>query len=268
MVALFRLRTPMKPLKYASLLACALVLSLSACGGGDVEDVLNISAPQARFVHASSSAPRLTLFRNNDAHNGSTGLSYASASPYHDAGSGSSDWSVRPSEGTATDLDKVNVDIKRGERYTLVALPTLATGGVSLVSVRDPHVVLPAPTPGLSKVRVVNGLPGGKRFDTYFTTSGTDLGDVSPNLRDTAYRESSPRSGDESMTLASRNYRLRLTEAGTRNVMFDADIDLPDRSDRLLVVVPVPGGGSGVRVVVARINSRNDSDPAVELTSR
>ncbi len=259
----------MKPLKYASFLASALVLSLSACGGGDIEDMLDISAPQARFVHAVSSAPSLTLYRNDAPHNGASNLAYASASGYTDAGSGGSDWRVRASAGNSTtDLDKIHVDIERGDHYTFVALPTTVPGGVSLLNIRDPHTVSPLPTPQFGRVRVVNGVPGGKSIDAYFTSSDTDLDDVSPNLRDAAYREARPRSGDDSLTLVSRNYRLRLTEAGTRNVLFDADVELPDRADRLFVAVPAPQGGGALRVIVARINSHEDSDPAQELSSR
>jgi hypothetical protein len=258
----------MKTTSRVCLLALAAASALSACGGGDIEDLLNVADPKVRFVHAAASAPNLTLSRNDEARAGATDVPYQTASGYADVSNGGADWRVRTANG-AVELDKTSLDIHRGDRYTFLALPTATAGGASLFSVRDPYSQPLVATPQVGRLRVVNGAPGGKAFDVYVTSSSADLDDVSATLRDTGYRESRPRSGEDSLTLVSKNYRLRLTETGTRNVLFDADLDMADRSDRLLVAVPSPAGDSRpLRVLVVGINSHEDAEPTKELTSR
>ena len=258
----------MKSLKYPLLLASALLLSLSACGGGDLEDALGISDPKVRFIDAVPSAPRLTFYRNDDARNDATNVTYLHASNYAGVDTGSARWRVREA-GTATDLDSVSVDPDRGERYTFLALaPSSGTPPTaSLLSIRDPYGRSPLPMPQMTRLRVVNGSPNVPALDVYLTTTDIDLDRVSPTLRDMGYREARPRSGDDSLTMASDQYRLRLTEHGSRDVRFEADVNLPSQGDYLLVTVPAPEGGSALRVLVVRVNSDDQAESTIELRS-
>ena len=240
------------------------VVFMSACGGGDLDDIFNVSDPKIRFVHAAPAGPNVTLYRNDAAQPDATNVAYKSATAYRDVDTGSAQWRLRHA-GNSSALDSISLDIERGDRYTLVAL-----GGTSpeLLSIRDPYTVLPVPTFGTTRIRMVNGSSNAQHLDAYLTSSDTDLDDTSPTLRDVDYRTAKPRSGDDSLSLLSKTYRLRLTEAGTRNLVFDADIDLPHEGDWLLVTVPAAEGARSIRVLAVRINRHGDTESTLELNSR
>jgi len=241
------------------------VVLISACGGGDLDDILNVSDPKIRFVHAAPAGPNVTLYRNDTAQSDVTNVGYKSVSGYRDVDTGSAQWRLRHA-GNSSELDSINLDARRGDRYTLVALA--GTSKTELLSIRDPYTVLPVPTIENVRIRMVNGSSNAQHLDAYLTSSGTDLDDTSPTLRDVDYRTARPRSGEDSLSVLGKKYRLRLTEAGTRNVVFDADLDLPHQGDWLLVTVPASGGTSSIRVLAARINRHDDVESTLELTSR
>ena len=81
----------MKPIK--TLMVARLPLAaLTACGGGDTEDRLDIADPVVRFVDVSNSGPQVTLYRANVARGDVTNVSYGFASNYFKFDMCSADW--------------------------------------------------------------------------------------------------------------------------------------------------------------------------------
>lgn len=115
----------MKPIK-TSMVACLPLAALTACGGGDTEDRLDIADPVVRFVDVSNSGPQVTLYRANVARGDVTNVSYGFASNYFKFDMGSADWSVRSSLA-GTQIGSVSIDPLRGTKNTIVALDTSAT---------------------------------------------------------------------------------------------------------------------------------------------
>ena len=58
------------------LLALIPAVGLTACGGGDTADRLDLANPALRFVHAAPDAPNLTLSRNAVAQPDETSVAY------------------------------------------------------------------------------------------------------------------------------------------------------------------------------------------------
>lgn len=253
----------MKIRRYAVLLFS--VLSMTACGGGDLDDVLNIADPKIRFVNAAPTGPNVSFYRNDSAQSDGTDMGYKSASGYRDVDTGSAQWRLRHA-GDSSELDSLSLDTRRGDRYTLVSFD--GTSGTELLSIRDPYTVLPVPAVESVRIRMVNASSNEQHLDAYLTTSDTDLDRTSPTLRDVDYRTARPRSGDDALSMFGRSYRLRLTEAGTRDVVFDADIDLPSQGEWLLVTVPAASGSSSIRVLAVRINRHDDVESTLEFSSR
>jgi hypothetical protein len=254
-----------KIVRWGFVISWGCMLILSACGGGDLRDTLNLSEPQARFVHAAPSGPVLTLSRNDVPFQDAAGVSYRASTRLHKVDRGSAPWRLRQANNQA-ELARVEVDASRGNHYALVAIDAMS--GTDLMVVRDPYNVSPPPVPDVVRLRFVHGAPRVGDLDVYLTSSDADLRFTSPVLRDLNYRNAQPRSGENALEYFSRRYRLRLTEAGSRTVVFDADVDLPSKGDWILVAVPGSSGSRSLNVLVARINRNDDVDPTLELTSR
>ena len=109
------------------LLACVPVLGLAACGGGDTADRLDVADPVVRFVHASAIAPHLTLYRSAVAQSDATDTAYTFASNYFDVAMSAADWPVKTTAGAVTIGTTVSIDPVRGNKYTIVALPSSDT---------------------------------------------------------------------------------------------------------------------------------------------
>lgn len=245
-------------------LTVVLPLALLACGGGDL---FNRSEPEVRFVHAAPTGPVLTLSRNDTAQVGATDVAYKGASNYREVDRGSATWRLRQSSNQA-ELASISVDTERGSKYAFVALQSSSSGGTDLISIRDPYTVSVTPTLDTVRLRFVHGVPSQGDLDVYWTSTNTDLRATSPVQRDLRFRNARPSSGDDSMEYAKNTYRLRLTEAGTRTVVFDADIELPSKGDWIFVAVPGPQGGRTIQVLAARINRNDDVESTLEFNSR
>jgi hypothetical protein len=248
-------------------LILSLPLTLLACGGGDFRDAFNQSDPKVRFVHAAPAGPVLTLSRGDIAQAGATDVAYKGASNYRTADRGTAQWRLRQSSNQA-ELASISVNTERGSRYAFVALQSSSTGGTDLISIRDPYTVAPAPTLDAVKIRFVHGAPALGDLDVYWTSTSADLRNTSPVQRDLRYRSARPNSGDDALEYSKNTYRLRLTEAGTRTVVFDADVELPSKGDWILVAVPAPQGGRTTQVLAARINRNDDAESTLEFNSR
>jgi hypothetical protein len=78
------------------------------------------------------------------------------------------------------------------------------------------------------------------------------------------YKEAVPESGQDSSELEGGDYQLRLTTAGTKTVVFTANVTLAENADWLLATVPGSVNANDVKVLVVQADS---ADPAVELAN-
>jgi hypothetical protein len=233
---------------------------IAACGGSDdnFDDRADVADPKVRFIHAVPFGPSLTLFRNDIARPEASGTGYKFASRYFDVETGQATWPVRTGN---SGLDEVPFDAKRGNKYSIVALP--GSSGVELLLIDDPYNK--SITSNDARVRVVNGSLNAQNVDIYLTAPNADLAVTGPTLGAVTYQTAQPASGSDSAQLEGGNYRLRITAAGSKAVIFDAAVVLAKNADWLLVTIPASATPGDVNVLV--VQSDVDTQAATEITS-
>ena len=245
------------------LAAMAPIFLLAACGGSsddDLDDRLGLADPKVRLVHAVPLAPNVSLFRDDAAQGGDvTNMAYKGASNYFDVPTANARWDVRTATSPALAVGSASFDADRGHKYTLLAVPD-AGSVTEVVLINDPYnkdVVSDN-----ARVRMFNGSFNASSIDVYLTAPGVDLATVAPNFSAVAYKQSAPVSGADSGELEGAVYSLRLTTAGTKNVIFTSPIDLPKNTDMLMTSVPGSLTPGDVKVLVIR---SDEGVPATEL---
>ena len=227
-------------------LACLPLAFVAACGGGDdLADRLDLANPTVRFVHASPLAPNVTLYRGAAAQSQATNVPYKYASNYYDIDMSAADWSVQTSTGNVT-IGSVNIDPKRGNRYTIVALPASSTDS-SLYLINDPYNK--ALTSTSTRLRVMNASFNTPAIDVYMTKTA-DISAAVPQIAAVAYKTSGPKSTDDSLEIAGDTYQLRVTTAGTKTVLFTGTVAFGPNQDVLILTVPDAGSAGGVKALV------------------
>jgi hypothetical protein len=231
------------------LLATASLAVIAACGGGDdsLDDRIDLADPKLRFVNAVPLSPNLTLFRNDVAQSDATSVGYKFASKYFDIETGSANWAVKTSIGGVT-LGTVPIDAKRGNKYTLVAVPSATVTEVVLID--DPYNK--GITANFARVRVLNASFNALNVDVYLTAPGTDINTVAPNLAAVGYKQAKPASGGDSLEVDGGTYQLRFTIAGTKTVIFNAPVTLAKNADWLVLTIPDAVLPNSIKVLIAK----------------
>lgn len=238
---------------------CAVPLAvLTACGGGsgdNLDDRLNVAEPQLRFVHAIPLGPNLTMTRNGADEGQATNVPYKYASPYFDIRTEDTDLSLKlASSGTVVGtLPRFRAD--RGHKYTVVAVPGSSQSDMMFID--DPY------NKGIlsdnARARVVNASFNAQTIDVYLTKSGVDIATVNPQFPAVAYKSAVPGSGSDAVdNLEGGTYVLRVTTAGTKNVIFTNTVDIAKNADWLIVTTPSGGTGfltpNDIKVLVTKAN--------------
>lgn len=245
------------------LMAVASASLLAACGGSDddsIDDRVGVADPKVRFVHAVPDGPNVTLQRDGDAETDATDVAYKYASQYYDVSTRDYTFTLRSATG-ATELASLPLEADRGNKYTLLALPT-ASGGVELLSIRDPYDK--SLTSDDARVRVFNAAANAPSFDVYITPTGVDLATVTPRFPALGYKQVAPDSGRNSVEVAAGAYQVRLTPVGSKTPFFDATVSAPEDGDWLLVALPDTEQANSVRILLVR---SDDSDDATDEIS-
>lgn len=219
------------------LLACAPLLLVAACGGGDdsVDDRLSVADPKVRFVHAIEGGPAVGLYRNGSTIGSVDNVNYRFASNYFDVSSTAASYQVRTTVGGLPIGNNFNFDPHQGDKYTFVAYAGLL-GVPNTLFIEDPYNK--SLTSNEARVRVVNGSNNATAVDVYLTAPSVDIATVSPNYSNVTLGNAVPGSGADSHEYAANNYQLRITTAGTKTVIFNAPLNLSQNADLLLVTVP------------------------------
>ena len=229
------------PLKLA--LLAGIALALTACGGNDVAQALNLGAPQARFVNAVPNSPTLALYRKGELQGDAGTQGYEGASKYFDTVNVTSTWDVRDA-AAGTELGTTSMRAENATRYTIVGLPGSGTM-YNLLQISDPYGNAVS---SHARVRIVKGDSVAGTMDVYITAPGVDISGATPTMAAVAGQTPSPASGVDSYSLASGIYQVRLTAAGTKTVFFSGALDLGDHDDVLLVTLPT-SDGLGVKIL-------------------
>ncbi len=229
------------------LLACVPVVWLSACGGGDLQDRLDVADPAVRFVNASAIAPSLTLYRSAVAQSDATNVPYEFASDYFDVDTSMADWTVKTASSGVT-IGSVSIDPTRGTRYTIVALP--ASGSETSVYVIGDPYNKPLGS-NSTRLRVMNASFNASNIDLYMNAVGTDIAaaGVNPFVAATAFKTSGPASGSDSADIPAGTYQLTITSAATKTVLFKGQLGFGDNKDILVVVVPDPAVSGAIQAL-------------------
>ena len=254
----------MKPVSKL-LLAMVPVLLVAACGGsGDdsLDDRIGVADPKVRMVNAVPLAPNVSLFRNSVAQAGDvTNMPYKSASKYFDVATGLATWDVLTATTPAAPVGSVTFDAQRGKKFTLVAVPD-AGSVTSLELIVDPYNK--SLVSDNARVRVYNASVNAGSVDVYVTAPTIDIATVAPTFAALGYRQSAPSSGADSLEVEGGAYRLRITTAGTKTVIFNATVTLAQNSDWLFASVPGSVTPNDVHVLVIK---SDEGVPATELVT-
>jgi hypothetical protein len=253
----------MKPIA-KFLFAAVPVALLAACGGGDdsLDDRLGLADPKVRLIHAVPLAPNVSLFRNDVAQAGDvTNLPYLGASRYFDVESGLARWNVATATSPALPVGEVTFDAQRGKKFTLVAVPN-AGSVTEAVLIVDPYNK--GITSDNARVRMFNASFNADNVDVYLTAPTADIATLAPNFAAVGYKQAVPASGADSLEVEGGAYRIRMTTAGTKTVIFNATVSLAQNADWLLTSVPGSVTPGDVRVLLVK---SDEGVPAVELVN-
>lgn len=236
---------------------------LAACGGGDdsLDDRLDIADPKVRFVHAIPLGPNVSLLRNDAVQSDANDVGYRYASRYFDVETGNATWSVRTTVGNVS-LGNVPFDANRGNRYSIIALP--GSSAAELLLIDDPYNK--GLTANNARVRIANASFNAANVDVYVNPAGTDINTVSPNFTTVGYRNASPASGNDSVDVAPATYQVRVTQAGTKNVIFNAPMVIGVNADLLILTLPASVNPGSIKLLV--VQSDDGTRTATEIETQ
>lgn len=254
----------MKKLVKLTLAAVLPALFIAACGGGDdsLDDRADLADPKLRLVHAVPGAPNVSLFRNDAAQASAvTDVAYKSASQYFDIDSGNATWAVRTTTTPPLDVGSVEFEPSRGTKYTLIAVPD-AGSLTEVVRISDPY------NKGLvtdkARLRVFHAAFNAGEVDVYLTAPDADITDATPTIPALAFKEAAPGTGSDSLEVEGGAYRIRITAAGTKDMVFNAAVTLDDNADWLVTAIPGSETPNDVRLLVVKAD---EGVPATEVVT-
>lgn len=206
-----------------------LALALTGCGG---DDHTASSEATVRVVHASPDAP------NVDVRFGNT-VVFANV-PYFSAGvrnvaAGPTRVRVNAA-GTSTTVIDVTPTFEANRLYTVLAVNNLAS--IAPLVLDDVNA---GPGAGQARIRLVHSAPGAGLVDIYVTAPGDAL-PATPTLSDVEFQDVS-----NPLTVASGNYRVRITPANTPGtvVIDTGTVTLGSNTSTVAVALANPAGTAG-----------------------
>ncbi len=182
-------------------------LLLAACGGSSASN----SRSNLRVVHASPDAGGVDVLLDNKKI--LTNFQFKDAIAFNSVEVGTRSIKLNAT-GTATTALTVSQDLKEGRFYTVIA--TNALSAIESLVIEEDGV---APTKGKVKLRVTHAAAKAGAVDVYVTGPTDDISPASfaATLSNVTYKMISAVS-----EIAPADYRIQLTSAGSKNVIFDS----------------------------------------------
>lgn len=250
-------------------LAIASAAVLSACGGGGDDGIaarVGLSKPTVRLIHAIPGGPNVDIWQNG-AKTNLLNEPYKFVSTYRTVEEGNQLFAFNVA-GTSTEVGHTTIDAHTGHKYTAVAMPG-SESAADVIQIDDPF------EKGLfsdkARVRALNGSFNAQNVDIYLTTPAADLNATTPTFAAVAFKKAVPASGQDSIDLNGGTYRLRITTAGSKTVIFDSGtLTLANNADWLITTLPVDGIKATlpnrIKVLVAR--GDDESQAGLELVTQ
>ncbi|HET7525481.1 MAG TPA: DUF4397 domain-containing protein, partial [Burkholderiaceae bacterium] len=170
-------------------------------------------------------------------------------------------WEVKTDTTPAVSVGSATFDHHRGNKYTLIAVPN-AGSLTELATIDDPFNK--GLTTDNARVRVFNAAFNTTPIDVYLTPPSVDIATVSPSFSNVGFKAAVPGSGDDSANFEGAAYSLRITAAGSKAVLFKAQVTIDKNADWLLMPVPGSVTPGDMRVLVIK----SDGGPALELSNQ
>ena len=218
-------------------LLCLLSLALVGCssksgGGGDAK---------IRVVNVIPDAAAISLQLDNDTALVNA-LPFQGMTQYLSTGTGSREFKVSANGGTTFAIDTTLSVGANNYSYIVYGPVASAQGALVLES------GITAPTSGTFNLRVINVAAGIGAVDVYLTAAGADLNSTSPNLSNIAGGASS-----SLIPVNTGSYELRVTAAGTKDVVYDTGVQ-PFTNNQATYEVVIFTKGSSKLPNVALLN--------------
>ena len=189
-------------------LLCLLSLALVSCtskngGGGDAK---------IRVVNVIPDAAAISLQLDNDPPLVNA-LAFQGLTQYLSAGQGSREFKVSANGGTTFAIDRT-LSIGANNYSYIVYGPVASAQSVLVV-----ESGLTTPNSGTFNFRVINVAAGIGPVDVYLTAAGADLNSTSPNIANVGAGAISGL-----VPVNTGSYELRVTAAGTKDVIYDTGV--------------------------------------------
>ncbi|MEO7155922.1 MAG: DUF4397 domain-containing protein [Vicinamibacterales bacterium] len=221
-------------------LLLALPLLLSGCR----IETINYFPPKAahvRFVNVVPNATALNVTVDGTATWSSQG--FEAMTPYMDFTNETHNFTTTVA-GATTTLTQANFNLAGNSFYTLIAFGPAHAAGLVLLS--DDTVT---PTAGKLLLRVANMSGSVGPIDIYLTTPGADLTNATPNIGGIFYGGATG-----FIQVSSGNQQLRITQSGTKNVVYDSGARNFSDNTATDAIVYTRTGGPLVNVALSDIN--------------
>jgi hypothetical protein len=217
--------------------AFALAFFSAGCGKNEIGDSNNGDVARLRFLNASPDTTSVDFLV--DSLQVLTDVNYTESSGYFEVDEGNRRLqAITPGNITAFDISP---RIEDGEDYTVIATNFL--NNIQPLFLLDDN---DQPDIGDFKFRFVDAAPSGGNFDVYVTRQNTDIFDSSPILTNVQFQDVS-----SYFSFTARELQIRLTRAGTKDIIVDTGaIRFDDQDIRTAIVIDSPGGGAPYRVLL------------------
>jgi hypothetical protein len=220
-------------------LLCLLSLALVSCsskdgGGGDAK---------IRVVNVIPDAAAISLQLDNDPPLVNA-LAFQGLTQYLSAGQGSREFKVSANGGTTFAID-TTLSIGANNYSYIVYGPVASAQGVLVL-----ESGLATPNSGTFTFRVINVAAGIGAVDVYLTAAGADLNSTSPNIANVG---AGAISGFVPVNTGS--YELRVTAAGTKDVIYDTGVQTFTNQAIYEVVIYTKGSARLPNVAVLNVDS-------------
>jgi len=239
-------------LNLKSLLVVGIAMSLAACGSSDDSIPFESSDPRVpgdsmvRVVHASPDAPKVNILAGGDILAGLENVDYQTAS-----GIISVPENVYPVAVSAItpagNVEVLSTDLvaQPGELNTVLAVGSVAAGTLELLALNTTPSMDSA---GTTQLQIVHAAPSAPTVDIHVTAPDVTTLSSSTVLATAAYKDATGL-----ISVASGDYRIRITPAGSDTVVYDSGpVGLASQENLLIAATENVGpGDSPVALVVA-----------------